>query len=429
MVSEKFDLLILGAGLSGSISAWLAAREGLSVLLVDPLNPPHRLEGLSPRLHHWLQQQGLLEGIGDALLGPFERTSYWEKEPQTANQEWVVSRPALDFHLHRKLSEIPGVYLHQGSGRFTADGAMLANGNTPPSRYRIDARGRKAMPQRDEATQRGPATIAIGTYVKAEKARPGISIVPVREGWLWIVVLSPARIWVQFTTDARSPIPRGIRFEEALHQAGERLSLDFSLSGAEMTMRESAPALPAFDDDLSVIRIGDAAAANDPLSGQGQFWAVSAALAAAAARRTMEAKPGPESTTLAQRFLKDRTSDQFLRQARLGRDFYRLQKEFADAPFWSARRSFPDDLPAHEAITEIRAETGIVIRDGLLADQEVLITPASPSGIGWLGPVPAVEAWRVVSGGATPEELVNRWGRGAERLPLLLEQQMIAKPG
>lgn len=40
MVSEKFDLLILGAGLSGSISAWLAAREGLSVLLVDPLNPP-----------------------------------------------------------------------------------------------------------------------------------------------------------------------------------------------------------------------------------------------------------------------------------------------------------------------------------------------------------------------------------------------------
>lgn len=178
MVSEKFDLLILGAGLSGSISAWLAAREGLSVLLVDPLNPPHRLEGLSPRLHHWLQQQGLLEGIGDALLGPFERTSYWEKEPQTANQEWVVSRPALDFHLHRKLSEIPGVYLHQGSGRFTADGAMLANGNTPPSRYRIDARGRKAMPQRDEATQRGPATIAIGTYVKAEKARPEFPLSP-----------------------------------------------------------------------------------------------------------------------------------------------------------------------------------------------------------------------------------------------------------
>ena len=39
-------------------SAWLAAREGLAVALVDPIRPRPRLEGLSPRLHRWLAGQG-----------------------------------------------------------------------------------------------------------------------------------------------------------------------------------------------------------------------------------------------------------------------------------------------------------------------------------------------------------------------------------
>ena len=69
---DHADLIVLGGGPAGAVSAWLAAREGLAVLLVDPRRPRPRLEGLSPRLHRWLAGQGLLAGF-DGILGPLRR--------------------------------------------------------------------------------------------------------------------------------------------------------------------------------------------------------------------------------------------------------------------------------------------------------------------------------------------------------------------
>ena len=69
---------------------------------------------------------------------------------------------------------------------------------------------------------------------------------------------------------------------------------------------------------LSVLPIGDASAAMDPLSGHGMFWAVSSALAAAAVRRTLAAGRDAAGDTLARRFLGQRATDLFLRQARIG---------------------------------------------------------------------------------------------------------------
>ncbi|MEZ5841921.1 MAG: hypothetical protein R3D02_16370 [Hyphomicrobiales bacterium] len=76
------------------------------------------------------------------------------------------------------------------------------------------------------------------------------------------------------------------------------------------------------------------------------FWAVSSALAAVPVIAALE-EGTPEAVDLAKRFYAERIADTFWRQARVGRDFYRLEERFADAPYWAARRAFPDDLPSH----------------------------------------------------------------------------------
>jgi len=61
---ERMSAYIIGDERTrGSVSALLAARDGLRVVLVDPDRARPRLEGMSPRLRQWLQGQGLLEGF------------------------------------------------------------------------------------------------------------------------------------------------------------------------------------------------------------------------------------------------------------------------------------------------------------------------------------------------------------------------------
>ena len=72
------------------------------------------------------------------------------------------------------------------------------------------------------------------------------------------------------------------------------------------------------------IRIGDAAHGLDPLSGHGQFQAVSTALNAVAVVATLFDRPS--QADLAKRFYAERVEQAFLTQARVGRDFYRLRR-------------------------------------------------------------------------------------------------------
>ena len=160
-----------------------------------------------------------------------------------------------------------------------------------------------------------------------------------------------------------------------------------------MLAREAAPRLPEPVADLAVLRVGDAFAAMDPLSGHGQFWAISSALAVAAVRRTLAARPGSEE--ICRDFLNQRAREVSLHQARIGRDFIRLEGRFRDAPFWVARRDFPDDAPAGQVLTAPEIRAGIVVENGMLARREVLHTPRSPMGIGWFGAIPAPDAWRL----------------------------------
>ena len=132
-----------------------------------------------------------------------------------------------------------------------------------------------------------------------------------------------------------------------------------------------------------VIPIGDAAVAIDPLSGHGQFWALSSALSALPIVAQLLDDRQDESG-LARRFFEDRVVGTFWRQARVGRDFYRLERDLADHPYWAVRGGWPDAEPSHPQVAASRLERRVVVEAGRLCEREVLVTPMDPDGVAFV---------------------------------------------
>ena len=76
-MNEMYDVVIVGAGPSGSTTAYYLAKQGFKVLLLDKFNFPRDKtcgDGLTPRAIHILEDMGLL----DTLLEVGYRTSKLE---------------------------------------------------------------------------------------------------------------------------------------------------------------------------------------------------------------------------------------------------------------------------------------------------------------------------------------------------------------
>lgn len=420
-MAGQADLVVLGGGPAGAVAAWLAARDGARVVLIDPDRAPSRIEGLSPRLADWL----LRSGLGCPSLGRVSRRSHWAGTSHADNHEILVARPDLDRHL-RDCARAAGAELVVDIATPGRGGARLASGRRIEAALVLDARGRRGAGR--EGTRRGPATIAIGGWLDGPPDSPAQSmVVPFDEGWLWFAGSGGGRAWVQVTLDAAegTGAPPARRLARALSCCADRLPAGFRADGALPVVRECSPVLSPLPDDLSVLPIGDAAAAMDPLSGHGMFWAVSAALAADAVRRTLAVGPDRKGRDLARRFLVQRGQDIFLRQARIGRDFIRAETGRAALRFWRARAGFPDDAPAHDGAAAVTTRRQVVVRDRRLAEAEVLVSPRSPGGVAWFLGLPAADLWRAHAAGEDPGRLVQRFGPRAAGFPDWLAQEGI----
>ncbi|MDB6176265.1 pilus assembly protein CpaD [Paracoccus sp. Z330] len=414
-MADAFDLIVLGGGPAGAVSAWLAARDGLRVALIDPCCTAARLEGLSPRLHHWLGKQGLLKGF-DGIFGPLRRRVDWAGISDT-NSEYVVERDKLDAHL-RAAARRAGAQLRHGSGTPVDGGAILSSGHHLQAPMVIDARGRKSG---HHSSIRAAATLAICGWMAGAEIDAGISITAISTGWVWRVALPDGRIWVQAIMDATGHGSPAMRLHDALSRAEP--SLTSARPVGQVNVRAAQPRLPAPLRDLTVLPVGDALAAMDPLSGHGQFWAVSSALAVAAVRRSLAACPGQDTNAMSLQFLNTRAVGTSLHQARVGRDFLRLEQRFSKHPFWQRRTGFPDNETSIAAPEEITVGQSIVVENGQLARRDILLTPRSPDGVAWFGPVPAVEAWQIHQTDGL-RGLQQRWGQWDQHIQkaLLLEE-------
>ena len=412
-MARHFDLVITGGGPAGAVAAWHAARDGRRVALIDPDAPVFRLEGIGPRLQHWLEQVGLFDARAMKAMR-LSRVSRWGGSIHRQNVETVVERSAFDRHL-RRAAQDAGAHVVTATAQPLPGRAVLADGTEIAGRMVLDARGRKALGRRPNAA-RGPATVAIAAALDLDPgAGHAAFVLPLDDGWLWLASLGDGRGWVQLTQDTADPEGRDplARLRAALDAAGDRLPEVTGILGAPL-VRDSSVVLPLPADGLDVIAIGDAVAGMDPLSGHGMFFATSSALAATAVRRTLEWRDDPASRDLALRFLNQRIDLLYMRQARLGRDFIRDEAGRAHLPFWSRRAAFPDGQPLDAGSSGERIARRIVVADGRLSEAEVLITPHAPAGVAWVEGQPAAAVYRALEAGASREQLATRFGRAGE---------------
>ncbi|QDG79854.1 pilus assembly protein CpaE [Labrenzia sp. PHM005] len=385
-----FDVAVAGGGPAGAFAARELARAGIRVILIDPATSRPRLEGMGERVARLLAAKGLESSL-NAVSKPAPRNVVWAGLQGTENGERLVRRHEFDAIL-RTVAVDAGVELKTARLRRveTVDPVggvelQLSSGQVVTAKLMIDARGRQAT---TPVRLKGPQTLAISGHVKASIQHTGTHVVATPQGWCWFACDPEFGQWLQVSiaqadltgsgqTGLQERVQVFLKQPEFQNHFGE-----VSFQG-DLLARGAGLVLAAPELTLPIIPIGDAAVAIDPLSGHGLFWALSSALSAVSIVRTVLEQP-IEGAYLARRFYRDRVVGTFWRQARIGRDFYRLEKNFSAMRFWAERAAWPDNEPAHKEAAEASLEQRVVVEDNQLKERDVLITPKNPEGVAFV---------------------------------------------
>lgn len=415
-IVESYDIGIAGGGLAGCISALLLKKQGFDVVLFDPDKTARRLEGIGNRLMQWLSANDLHRVVPNPVR--VNRKASWNGVSNDYNFEFLVERKSMDcaFRDHVAKQGI-AVIVETAEYRSKEQGILVTSGSGRQLEVNrvIDARGRKA--HSGKHSSHGPATVSIGGWL--DRYTPGeayAQVVPFREGWAWAAHPGDGHAWFQVTLDAvEGKDPPLSRLQEALESCKQHFAHPLSGSFYNILVRGCAPVIGNFESNPRVIPVGDAAAAMDPLSGNGMFWAVSSALAASASINTLEKLPGAASETLVRRYLQERIRENYYRQARLGRDFLRMESRYRDAPFWTKRINFPDNEALHQPQNGIAVKNSIVVEDGILKEKEILITALEPSGVAWVDGIEAAKIWSLYQSKDGLAKMSALWGEEKAR--------------
>lgn len=383
------SILILGAGPAGAVVALGLRRLGHAVTLVSEWRRFAALEGVSQRVLEALRSAGLNHALANATL-PSQRQVAWSGQQHAQNIEFLLDRPTFDRGLREDL-RLAGVEVIEGrilNVHSSADGhrVELDGGQRLTADFLVEARGRQA-PASGRGL-RGPETVSL---LNRWQGTPGVTasaVESLEDGWAWMARRDDGQCYWQWTVDVASAQLPGkaqlLDYCRARRQASDFAQAFFAggqESELQLHARSSTAILAPQVCGDNWIRVGDAAMAVDPLSGNGIFQSLSSALQAPAVINTLLRKP--ERAALAQRFHRQRVEQLFLRFARIGRDFYADEQRWLDQPFWQTRRQWPDAEVAHASadFAALRIERMPVLRDGFVDEAEVVITADQPLGI------------------------------------------------
>lgn len=386
-------ILVLGAGPAGAAVALGLRRLGYAVALVSEWRRFPALEGVSLRVLEALRGAGLGRGL-EAALQASQRQVVWNGQSHARNVEYLLDRPRFDRGLREDLREA-GVELIEGrvlEVQSTANGHRLRiEGQAERfADFLVEARGRQAPALSKELGKglRGPETLSLLNRWQGAPGSTASAVHSLEDGWAWMARQADGQCYWQLTVDvASAALPGKAQLLDYCRQRRQASALARAFFGAgpqldvQLHARSSTAILCPQVCGANWIRVGDAAMAVDPLSGNGIFQSLSSALQAPAVINTLLQRP--ERAALAQCFHARRVEQLFLRFARIGRDFYADEQRWAEQPFWQARRQWPDREPAHRVadFSALRIERAPVLRDGLVEEAEVVITPDQPLGI------------------------------------------------
>ena len=385
-------ILILGAGPAGAAVALGLRRLGYPVSVVSEWRRFAALEGVSVRVLEALHSAGFHHALGDATL-PSQRQVAWNGQHHAQNIEYLLDRPTFDKGLREDL-RLAGVELIDGrvlSIETSTDGhkVEVEGHGAMKIDFLVEARGRQA-PSLGKGV-RGPETVSLLNRWQGAPGTTASAIESLKDGWVWMARRADGQCYWQWTLDVASadlPDKRDLlqyclerRRDSMVAQAFFGLASEIDV---QVHARSSTAILNPQVCGDHWIRVGDAAMAVDPLSGNGIFQSLSSALQAPTVINTLLCKP--ERAALAQRFHQQRVEQLFMRFARIGRDFYLDEQRWQDQPFWLARRQWPYAEPAHAEVDfgSLKIERAPVLKGGFVVEAEVVITRDQPLG-----------AWRV----------------------------------
>ncbi len=385
-------IVIVGAGPAGAATAIGLARLGEPVVLVGEPRRFAAVEGVSARVINALRGLGLAQAL-QALAPPSPRRASWNGTLSAANTESLVERQRFDRGLLEDLERL-GVTvvrgrvtaLHSAPGRHELELDTDAGPRTLAADFLVEARGR-AAPGGGAARVRGVETVSLLQYWQGPAGEAGSAVHSVEDGWMWMAALADGRRYLQLTLDvatAALPPKQALgAYCSARFRAAEAAApfLQGAQPVGEPHARTSTAVLNAAVVGEDWIRVGDAAMAVDPLSGNGIFQALSSALQAPAVVATL--RHDPAHAALARQFHHQRIEQLFYRFARIGRDFYAQETRWPQAPFWAARRGWPDAAPLHAPVTpaSVAVARRPVVCAGRIVEQEAVVTPDQPLGV------------------------------------------------
>ncbi|MBF8223666.1 flavin-dependent monooxygenase QhpG [Halomonas sp. 328] len=402
------EVLIAGGGPAGAALAMLLHRAGRRVTLVGRARDYRAIEGASRRSLQALAGLGLHRAAACAV-GPLPRRVTWGGEARTPNAEWLLPRPAFDAALLADLREAGIQVIEARITALASNGdrarLTLADGRVFSAPWGVEARGRATARRhfRDAAPWSTPAWILRGaapnltpdsTPASAALSLPG-------GGWAWWSRLSGQQ-YLQLALP-EATLGQARRTPDAWLAAQPELA---KLWGdAPIQHHYQRPSLLGRTRvrEGRLWRLGDAAMAIDPLSGQGIFNALSSAHGLAPVLNSLlEGQP----IAPLERFHQRRQDAQYWRFARAGRDFYRQAAYHAamsgePLSYWMARCHWPDHQPLHrpEPWECVRVARGLAIVGTRLAKRELVMTPDQPLGIQAVAGTPLAPLVRAMQAG------------------------------
>lgn len=393
-MSGAFDrhVVVLGGGPAGAATAIGLKRRGYVVTVIGEPRRFRAVEGVSERVFAALHSAGFELAL-TAVAAPSPRRVSWNGQTSAANSERLIDRQAFDRGLLVDLANHGVEVIDARVSRWAtnaggaeidierADGARRVDAD-----FVVEARGR-AAPFAGAARVRGPETVSILQYWQGPGGEGASAVASFGDGWAWMARMPDGSRYLQLTLDvAGSDLP------------GKRLLGDYcrarltELEAARPFIAGAVPvgephartSTPVLVEDLAGerwLRVGDAAMAVDPLSGNGIFQALSSALQAPAVIATLLERPA--DAALARSFHHRRVESLFQRFARIGRDFHALETRWPERVFWQTRRGWPDALPSHPPVTPQSVHLAMrpVVSDGFIEPREVVVTPDQPLGV------------------------------------------------
>ncbi|UVK35727.1 FAD-dependent monooxygenase (plasmid) [Mesorhizobium sp. AR10] len=438
---RRFDCVILGGGLSGSVAAVRLSALGLTVCLLQDgrATVVGTVESISHGAIAVLERMGLARALRRAeMIRSIGSRVHWGGETievdAAAGSNLIVCHSAFRAALLDD-AECRGVEVHRGTSISSVDRGghgWRVEAETPDGLLRVGGRfmvfaGGRHGHRCGRRRRMSPATLALTGRFRAPAAMPARSYVEAgAEWWCWAAPLPAdlAQITV-FTAPDHPALKAGSNLESGLRRLLARSGslaafADADLDGPLQACDASRTMVfPAIGDDF--VAVGDAAFTIDPLSSQGVVKAVVSAQQAAVAVNTLLRRPDLASS--ARDFYLARVREAVDWDRRTSGLYYARQAACMPTPFWVLRSGTPEPqarcaLEPHLALHFDDATAMVdtpVLCDELIERHPALTHPGLQRPIAFVGNTPVGALLRGLPRTATASQLAERWSAALGR--------------